>query len=96
MYYRFFAYDLARTGKAKETAKKIIEACGGTSNVSKAGSGLFKVCVHLNDLERYNLEYLKSLDVRQINETKDGIEIECGSSAFIVANRINHLIKVTN
>lgn len=96
LYYRFFAYDLARTGKAKETAKKIVEACGGATNVSKAGSGLFKVCVHLNDLERYNLEYLKSLDVRQINETKDGIEIECGSSAFIVANRINHLIKTTN
>lgn len=96
LYYRFFAYDLVKTGKAKDFAIRVIEACGGRENVSNAGSGLFKVCVHLNDLEEYDLEQLKSLDVRQLNETKDGIEIECGASAFIIAHRINRIIKAAN
>lgn len=96
LYYRFFAYDLARTGKAKDFASRVVKACGGSANISFAGSGLFKVCVHLNDLEKYDLEQLKALEVRQLNETKDGIEIECGASAFIIANRINRIIKAAN
>ena len=95
LYYRFFAYDITRTGKAKEFAKRIIDACGGSENIKSAGSGLFKICVHLNDNEEFDLDSIKSLDVRQVSETKDGIEIECGASAFIIANRINRIIKAT-
>ena len=92
-YYRFLAYDFTRTGKTKEVAGKIIDACGGKDNINDVGSGLFKICIHLNDLEKYDLDVLKSLSVRKITETKDGIDIDCGSSAYIIASRIKKMLK---
>lgn len=90
IYHHFLSYDIARTGKARGLAKKIIEAVGGEDNIASVGSGLFKVCVHLVDLERVDVEKIQEININKITETKDGIDIECGASAYIIANRIQY------
>ena len=95
VYYHFLSYDLARTGKARSLGKSIIEAVGGIENINFAGSGLFKVCIHLNDLEKVDVEKIQNLNINKVTETKDGIDIECGASAYIIANRIQYFMELT-
>lgn len=92
IYNHFLSFDISRSGKARELAKSIIEAVGGIDNVASAGSGLFKVCVHLKDLEKVDIDKIQDLNINKINETKDGIDIECGASAYIIANRIQYFM----
>lgn len=91
LYYHFLSYDIARTGKAKALAASIIDAVGGKDNIKSAGSGLFTVCIHLIDLEQVDIDKLQNLNIHKITETRDGINIECGASAYIIANRIKYL-----
>lgn len=94
IYHHFVSYDIARTGKARSLALTIIDAVGGEDNVDYAGSGLFKVCIHLVDLEKVNIEKIqKNLNINKVTETKDGIDIECGVSAYIIANRIQYFLQ---
>lgn len=92
LYNRYFAYDLARAGKAKQFAADIINAVGGSTNINLVGAGLFKVCIHLKDLELVDINAIQKLKIYRVTETKDGIDIECGSSALIVATKINYLM----
>lgn len=94
LYNHFLSYDISRSGKARELAKTIIEAVGGIDNITDAGSGLFKVCVHLNDLERVDVNKIQEMNINKIAETKDGIDIECGASAYIIANRIQYFMMI--
>lgn len=91
-YYHFLSYDIARTGKAKSLASSIIEAVGGKENIKSTGSGLFTVCIHLIDLEQVDVNRLQNLSINKIVETRDGIDIECGASAYIIANRIQYFM----
>lgn len=91
-YYHFLSYDIARTGKAKNLAKKIIDAVGGIENIESCGSGLFRVCVHLKDLEKVDVAKIQELDTYKVSETKDGIDLECGASAYIIANRVQYFM----
>ena len=96
LYNRYFAYDLARTGKAEEFSVDIINAIGGKNNISEVGSGLFKVCIHLKDLELVDINAIQKMNIHRVTETKDGIDIECGSSCVIITRKINSLLSPNN
>lgn len=92
LYYRYIAYDIARAGKAKSFAASIIDAVGGKDNVVSCESGLFRVNVKLNDLEKVSIEKIKNMKVRRVTETKEGIDLICGSSAYVIARKVRYLV----
>lgn len=92
-YYHFLAFDFSKTGKSKKVALDMINAVGTYDNIESVGSGFMKVCFHLHDLEKVNIDLIQQLNIDRISETKDGIDIECGSSAYIISKTIKELIK---
>lgn len=95
IYYTCLAYDVGRTGKIEAIRDGVILASGGKENILSAGSGLFKLCVHLNDLEAVDYSALKSFNLTKIVETKDGFDIEFGSSSWLIADAIKKELKST-
>jgi len=96
IYYHHLAFDFTNSGKIKEFSNSIVEACGGKENIVHCGSGLFICCVHLANLEKADIEMLKNLKTRRVTETKDGFDIECGSSAYIISKSIRNSLKVSD
>lgn len=96
IYYHHLAFDFTNSGKIKEFSTAIVNACGGKDNIKTSGSGLFVCCLHLVDIEQADIEQLKNLKSRKVTETKDGFDIECGSSAYIIAKSIRNIIKQNN
>lgn len=93
LYFRFMAYDLMKTGKTSEFSKSIIDAVGGKENVLDASNTLFRLCIDLKDLEQLDVLKVQDLHIKRVMETKRGIEIECGTSAYMLAKRINWLLE---
>lgn len=93
IYYHFLAFDLIKTGKADELIDSTIEAVGGKDNISSCGSGLFKINIYINDLEKVSFDLLRDIGARRITETRTGISIEFGSSSTIIAKRIRNRLK---
>ena len=93
IYIRYLAYDITKSGKTSEFSSKIIDAVGGYENIVKAGNGLFRLTITLNDLEKLDVNKIQALNIRRVSETKDGIDIECGSSAYMIQKRINWILR---
>ena len=89
VYYRFFAFDFVKTGSGDELTYRIIDALGGKENVVYSGSGLFKLNIYLKEPEKISIEKISELDLGRVSETKDGVSIEVGTSAYGIAKRIN-------
>lgn len=92
LYLRFLAYDIMKTGKTTEFSKNIIEAVGGKENILSASNTLFRLCIDLRDLEKLDVTKIQELHIRRVMETKNGIEIECGTSAYMLQKRVNWLL----
>ena len=92
-YFHMLAYDIARTGKTKDFSIDIINAVGGVENIGEVGSGFLKVCLHLNDLEKVDINSIQTLNIHRVTETKDGIDIECGSSCCMIVSTIKEIVK---
>lgn len=92
LYFRFMAYDIMKTGKTSEFSSNIIDAVGGKENILSASNTLFRLCIDLKDIEELDVTKIQSLHIRKVMETKSGIEIECGTSAFMLQKRINWLL----
>ena len=73
---------------------KLVEALGGKENIVRCGASLLRICIHLKDLEQVNIEEIQDLHIKRVSETNYGIDIECGTSAYIICNKINKLIKL--
>ena len=94
IYYRFLAYDLTKSGATDDFSLNIISALGGKENIVRCGASLLRICIHLKDLEQVNIEEIQDLHIKRVSETNYGIDIECGTSAYIICNKINKLIKL--
>ena len=94
IYYRFLAYDLTKSGATEEFALDIISAVGGRDNIEMCGAGMYRICIHLKDLEQVNIEEIQDLRIKRVSETNYGIDIECGTSAYIISRKINKLIQL--
>lgn len=94
IYYRFLAYDLTKSGATEEFALNIISAVGGRDNIEMCGAGMYRICIHLKDLEQVNIEEIQDLRIKRVSETNYGIDIECGTSAYIISRKINKLIQL--
>ena len=92
-YYRFIAFDFFNTGEGKELVDQIIDAVGGRDNISKAGSGLFKLNVYIRNPEIISIEKIQDLGIRRVVETRDGLSFETGTSASAISRRINRIMK---
>lgn len=93
IYFRFLSYDIARTGKTKDFSVDIINSVGGVENIKEVGAGFLKVCLHLVDLEKVDVNQIQELDIHRVTETRDGIDIECGSSCVMIVATIKDIIK---
>ena len=93
IYYHVFAFDVIKTGKGDELVSTTIKACGGTSNIISAGSGLFRLNIKVDDLENISIDAVQEIGAKRVSETKNGICINFGTSSTIIAKRINDIKK---
>ncbi len=89
IYYRFLAFDFAKTGKGEILVNDIMAVAGGKDNIISAGSGLFKLNVYIRDPEKINFEKIQDVGVRRVVETRNGLTFELGTSCNAIASRIN-------
>ena len=94
IYYRLLAFDLTKSGNSDDFSQNIISAVGGKDNIVRCGASVLRICIHLKDLEQVNIEEIQDLRIKRVSETNYGIDIECGTSAYIISNKINKLIKL--
>jgi phosphotransferase system IIB component len=93
-YYRYLAFDFARSGNGEELVNDLIRIAGGTDNIISAGSGLFKLNVYIRDPEKISFEKIQEIGIRKVVETRNGLTFELGTSCNAIARRINRrLIK---
>ena len=78
----------------KFIAEKVVKEVGGKDNIVRCGASVLRICIHLKDLEQVNIEDIQDLRIKRVSETNYGIDIECGTSAYIISNKINKLIKL--
>jgi len=88
IFYRFLAYDFAKTGKRENISNLIIKACGGKENIVDVSCSLLRVYIELKELELVSYNRLQELNAKKIVETKKGIGIQTGVSSSIIANAI--------
>ena len=88
-YYRFLAFDFARTGKGEMLVNDIITIAGGPDNIISAGSGLFRLNVYIRDPEKISFEKIQDIGIRRVVETRNGLTFELGTSCNAIARRIN-------
>ena len=93
LYYKIIAFDFANTGKGNATIKKIFESVGGIENVITAESGLLKLNVYLKNSELIDIEKIQKVGPKRIEETKDGVSLEFGTSSYAIAKRIKKVLK---
>ena len=91
-YFEFLAYDMVSTNKAESLSRKMIEACGGERNIADTISTPFVLEIKLYDLELVSYDKIKSLAVKKVTETKDGLEFSMGSPSTIIRKRINNIL----
>ena len=92
-YYRVLAYDFVNSGKLYKVVDDTISAVGGVDNIVSAESGLLKVNVYLRNPEEISVEKIQKVGPRRVSETRDGVCLEFGSSSYLIARRINKLVK---
>ena len=93
IYYHVFAFDVVKTGSGDKLVSSVIKAAGGTDNIKSAGSGLYRLIIRVDDLEKVLIDDLQDIGARRISEIRDGICIEFGTSSTIIAKRINEALK---
>ena len=93
IYYRHIAFNLINHNRDDEVIDNIVEAIGGYDNIRKVGSGFFRVNLSLSNNEEVSIERLQDIGAVRITETKTGISMQCGSSAYIIAKTIDDKLK---
>lgn len=93
VYFHFIAIDDASLLSKNGFANEIYDAIGGKDNIESCTSGLFRVIIETKEFDKIDFEKVKSLNSSRIFETKSGINIDVGSSAFILAKTINNDLK---
>ena len=95
VYYHYLAYMFVSTNKDQKAIDDILIKLGGLSNIKNASSGFLEVKINLIDAENINIEELSKLPISKIYETRTGVNLEFGSSSYIIAKYINSCIKKT-
>ncbi len=96
IYHRFLAYDFIASGRLKKLADDIIESVGGKENIVMVSTAYLRLNITLNNQEELDYDKINEWGKLQVLETKDGISISTGSSAWIIAHKIRKTIEVKN
>ena len=92
-YYRFLAFDFAKSGDGENLVNNLIDAAGGINNIEKAGSGLLCLNIDIYDPENISIEKIQEIGIRKVVETRTGLSFELGTSSFGTAKAINRKLK---
>lgn len=93
LYYRYFAYDLSRSGKIEKIGNDIIDAVGGIQNISNCSNAILKLSVELYDSELSSSSKMQKINVKRIFETKGGYSLDLGTSSCVICKYIKEKIK---
>ena len=93
IYFKYFAVDSASITTRNGFASEVYECVGGQDNIKSCTSGLFRIMIEVNNFEKIDIERVNKMNASKIVQTKDGINIDVGSSAYIIARVINDKIK---
>ena len=96
LYFRYLAIDSASVSSKEGFANVVFDSIGGKENVKSCTSGLFRIMIEVNNNEKIDIEKIKTLNVSRILQTKNGINIDVGTSAYIVAKVINDSVTNTH
>ena len=92
VYFRYLAIDSASISTKEGFVNAIFDSVGGKENINSCTSGLFRVMIEVKYPEKIDIEKIKTLNVSRIFQSKEGVNIDVGSSAYIVAQVINNNI----
>lgn len=88
-YCRYLAIDSASITNKDGLVNQIYDSIGGKSNIKNCTSGLYRVMIEVNNIEKIDTEKISKLNVSRVALTKDGVNIDVGSSAYVVAQVIS-------
>lgn len=88
-YFRYLAIDNASLTTRDGFVNEIYESVGGKDNIKSCTSGLYRIILEVYSVEKIDIERIKNMNVSRIFQTKNGINIDVGSSAYITAQVIN-------
>ena len=93
VYFKSIAADANYIKSKRGLMSVIYEAIGGWENIKVCTSGLYRIMIIVNDIKLMDIDKIKAINASKIFETKDGINIDVGTSAYIISKTINKDIK---
>ena len=92
-YFKYIASDPNVLNSQNGFIDELFDAIGGKDNIKKCTSGLFRIMITVNDFGLIDMEKVKNINVSKIFETKEGINVDVGSSAYIMAKAIDDSVR---
>ncbi|MFD3158041.1 PTS transporter subunit EIIC [Haloimpatiens sp. FM7330] len=75
-----------------QTAKEVLEALGGESNVDDVDACITRLRVSVKDVEKVDKDRIKKLGATAVLEVKGGVQAIFGSKADLLKQRINDIL----